>query len=121
MSGRRVLVVEDEMLVAMMIEDMLVELGFEIVGPATRLQRALDLAQGENFDFAVLDINLANERSFPVATVLRERGIPFVFATGYGSPGLNDSFQGTTTLQKPFEQRQLESAISTALSYRSRN
>lgn len=115
MSDLRVLVVEDEMLVAMMIEDMLIELGFEIVGPATRLQRALHLAHEESFDFAVLDVNLANERSFPVAMVLRERGIPFVFATGYGSPGLTDGFRDTVTLQKPFQKQQLSRAISTAL------
>jgi DNA-binding response OmpR family regulator len=110
-----VLIVEDEVLVAMLIEDMLVNLGFEVVGPAMRLQLALKLAREENFDFAVLDINLAGELSFPVAYALRERGIPFIFATGYGSKGLNERFQEVMTLQKPFESHQLAHAISTVL------
>lgn len=115
MSAGRVLIVEDEMLVAMLIEDMLVELGFEVVGPAMRLQRALQIAREESFDVAVLDVNLANERSFPVADVLRKRGIPFLFASGYGSSGLNDDFSSAVTLQKPFEQHQLQQAISRVL------
>ena len=87
----------------MLIEDMLVEMGFEILGPAMRLEPALEMAREESFDLAVLDVNLANEQSFPVAQVLNERGIPYVFATGYGLTGLNGRFQEVTTLQKPFE------------------
>lgn len=112
MSALRVLIVEDEMLIAMHIEDMLAELGFEVVGPATRLQKALEIARKEDFGLAVLDVNLASERSFPVADVLRERGIPFIFVTGYGSPGLIDDYKGATTLQKPLELRQLKQALA---------
>jgi DNA-binding response OmpR family regulator len=110
-----VLIVEDEPLVAMLIEDMLVEMGFEILGPAMRLEPALEMAREESFDLAVLDVNLANEQSFPVAQVLKDRGIPFVFATGYGVTGLNGRFQEVTTLQKPFESDQLAHAISCIL------
>lgn len=120
MSARRVLIVEDEMLVAMLLEDMLVEMGFEVVGPALRLQRALEIAREESFDFAILDVNLATERSYPVADVLRERGIPFIFATGYGSPGLDGSYRDAVTLQKPFEPHQLVHAIASAIPQRAR-
>ena len=111
----RVLVVEDEILVAMLLEDMLADLGFEVLGPAMRLDAALKMALDESFDLAVLDVNLANEQSFPVAQLLQERGIPFVFATGYGLRGLDKRFQEVTTLQKPFEPDQLANAISLAL------
>ncbi len=115
LKARRVLIVEDEALVAMLVEEMLTDLGFEVVGPAMRLQRALQLARQEDFDVAVLDVNLANEQSFPVAEALRERGIPFIFATGYGSKGLTETFRDSITLQKPFEARQLEQALSRAI------
>lgn len=111
----RVLVVEDEALVAMLIEDMLTELGHEVLGPAMRLESALKMARDETFDLALLDVNLANEQSFPVARLLQERGIPFVFATGYGLRGLEDRFQEIMTLQKPFESDQLADAISFVL------
>lgn len=114
MNARRVLVVEDEMLVAMLLEEMLADLGFEVVGPAMRLERALKMAQEENFDLAILDVNLANEQSFPVARLLRERGIPFIFATGYGSRGLEKEFDGSVVLQKPFEAHQLQHATKRA-------
>ena len=114
----RVLVVEDEILVAMLIEDMLADLGFEVLGPAMRLDAALKMALDESFDLAVLDVNLANEQSFPVAQLLQERGIPFVFATGYGLRGLDERFKEVTTLQKPFEPDQLANAISLALPFK---
>jgi len=111
----RVLVVEDEALVAMLIEDMLIELGFEIIGPAMRLESALRMAMDESFDLAVLDVNLANEQSFPVANVLQDRGIPFLFATGYGLRGLDERYKQIVTLQKPFESQQLADAINYVL------
>jgi len=111
----KVLIVEDETLIAMMAEDMLTDLGYEVLGPATRLQRALEMAREESFDVALLDVNLAGEQSFPVALALRQRGIPFIFATGYGPKGLDERFRGEIALQKPFEMHQLERAIATAL------
>ena len=95
------LVVEDEVLVAMLIEDMLTELGFEVLGPAMRLDAALKNGEGTIvFDLAVLDVNLANEQSFPVAHLLQERGIPFFFATGYGLRGLDERFKGVYDTSK---------------------
>jgi DNA-binding response OmpR family regulator len=109
--SRRILVVEDEMMILMMIEDMLADLGHEVAGVAQTLSRALALAEGEGFDMAILDINLAGERSFPVARRLRERGVPFMFATGYGVMGLEDPFRDVLTLKKPFQIRDLAKAL----------
>lgn len=110
-SRRRVLVVEDEMLVAMLIEDMLTDLGFEVVGPAMRLEAAMPLATEAELDFAVLDVNLGDRKSFPVAEILRKRGVPFIFATGYGRRGVEESFKDVLTLSKPFESHQLQRAL----------
>ena len=102
------------MMVAMLVEDMLTDLGHEVVGPAMRLEQAMPLAREAEIDFAVLDINLEGEPSFPVADILTARGIPFVFATGYGSKGLNDAYRGAVTLKKPFEPRHLQRAFARA-------
>ena len=107
----RVLVVEDEMLVAMNIEDMLLELGHEVAGIASRVEPALSLAVEGNFDVALLDVNLAGEPSFPVAAVLRQRGIPFLFATGYGIKGIVEEFRSEVVLQKPFREAELARAV----------
>ena len=99
-------------MVAMYVEDLLTDLGFEVAGVATSLDQALRLARDGNFDFAVLDINLAGELSFPVAEVLRERGIPFMFASDYGSKGVSDELRSAVRIQKPFLARDLAHAIS---------
>lgn len=103
LAGKRVLIVEDEMLVALLIEDFILQIGCEIAGMAMRLEPALDLARTIEFDVAILDINLAGKPSFPVAEMLRERGIPFVFASGYGVAGLEGSGISAPVLQKPFD------------------
>lgn len=83
LGGKRVLVVEDEMLLALDLEEGLRDAGCEVVGPAGSLRSALRLAENSEIDAAILDVNLAGERVFPVAQILTERGIPFVFATAY--------------------------------------
>lgn len=98
----RILIVEDEMLVAMNIEDMLLDLGHEVAGIASRLAPALSLAGEASIDAAMLDVNLAGETSFPVADLLAARGIPFVFATGYGLQGIEERYRDRPLLQKPF-------------------
>jgi CheY-like chemotaxis protein len=108
---RRALVVEDEVMVAMYMEELLSELGYDTVGVATGLDQALALAREATFDFAVLDINLDGRLSFPVADVLCERGIPFLFASGYGSRGLNDNYRDAVRIRKPFRSRDLAEAI----------
>jgi CheY-like chemotaxis protein len=116
--GRRVLVVEDEAMVAMLVEDMLTELGHSVVGPAMRLDRALPLAREAEFDFAILDVNLGGQLSYPVAEVLRARGIPFIFATGYGRNGVEDAYRDTITLMKPFERSDVQRAFARTLAPR---
>lgn len=113
-SALRVLIVEDEMLVAMLIEDMLYDLGHVPVGPATRLEAGLRLAaESEDLDVAILDVNLAGETSFPIADLLTSKGIPVIFATGYGSSGLTEAYSGTPTIAKPFSAAALTEAIRT--------
>ncbi len=107
LKGLRVLVVEDEMMVSMLIEDMLSDMGCTVMGPASRLDEAIELANASDIDCAVLDVNLGGQPIFPLADLLRERGCPFAFATGYGDAGLRDVDRGTPVLQKPFREGDL--------------
>jgi CheY-like chemotaxis protein len=108
---KRVLLVEDEVLVAMYIEDLLTDLGCEVVALGTSLKLALELVNAKEFEFAVLDINLAGERSFPVAEILRQRKIPFLFVSGYSSAGLLDEYRSEVRLRKPLRTHELAQAI----------
>ena len=108
----RILIVEDEMLVAMNVEDMLLDLGHEVAGIASRLAPALALAKEAEIDAAILDVNLAGEQSFPVAELLDGRGIPFLFATGYGLQGIEERFRTRVVLQKPFRATDLGEALA---------
>jgi DNA-binding response OmpR family regulator len=108
----RVLVVEDEMMIALMLEDMLLDMGHDVVGLAMRLPQALALAQAAEIDLAILDVNLDGRLSFPVAEVLDRRGVPFFFASGYGSAGVEPPFEGRLTIRKPFEIKDLRGAIA---------
>jgi CheY-like chemotaxis protein len=114
-AGKRVLVVEDEMIVAMLIEDILAELGAEVVGPATRNARALELLAEGPVDAAILDVNLGSETTLLTARELRARGIPFAFATGYGAAGVPAEFEGQPFLPKPFREADLREALARAL------
>src|ERR1700744_4181422 len=107
LKGLRVLVVEDEMMVSMLIEDMLGDLGCTVVGPASRLDEAVALVQDAAIDCAVLDVTRGGQPIFPVADLLREKGAPFAFATGYGDAGLREVDRGTPVLQKPFREGDL--------------
>jgi CheY-like chemotaxis protein len=95
------------MMVSMLIEDMLTDLGCQVVGPASRLDEAMQLAATTELDCAVLDVNLGGQPIFPLADLLRERGRPFAFATGYGDAGLREVDRGTPVLQKPFREGDL--------------
>jgi CheY-like chemotaxis protein len=114
-KGRRALVVEDESLVAMLVEDMLADLGCEVVATAARLEVAVEKASTLPIDFAVLDVNLAGQLAYPVADALRERGIPFLFATGYGASSLAEGYRHLPALQKPFGDRDLARALASIL------
>ncbi len=109
--GTRVLIVEDEALIAMLIEDYLDDLGCEIVGTASRLEDGLRKATDLQIDVAVLDINLAGTLSYPIAEVLSARNIPFIFASGYGLTALPQGLTGTPVLPKPYEQKTLVDAL----------
>lgn len=115
LSGKRVLVVEDEMLVAMNIEDALTDLGAIVVGPAMRLDTALELAANADFDIAMLDVNIHGGRSYAVAELLKSHGKPFIFATGYGHAADGEEFSDIATLAKPFRASDLETALCGAL------
>ncbi len=107
----RVLVVEDELLLSMSLEDMLGDFGCEVVGPAASIAEALALATDAQIDVAVLDMNLGGQPVFPVADALKARGVPYVFASGYGQSGLSDAHHDAPLLQKPFRQADLEQAL----------
>src|SRR4051812_35823077 len=111
----RVLVVEDEALIAMLVEDMIHDSGGEMVGSAGKLTDAVDLARKAQADVALLDLNLGGALTYPVADVLRQRGVPIVFTSGYGSHGVIERFRDCPILDKPFDQHSLEQAIDTAL------
>jgi DNA-binding response OmpR family regulator len=110
-GSARLLVVEDEIMIAMMIEDMLLDLGHEVVALATRLDQGLELAKTVGVDLAMLDVNLGGGTSFPIADVLSDRGIPFFFATGYGPDGLEERHRSRLAIKKPFTARDLAAAI----------
>jgi CheY-like chemotaxis protein len=111
LTGLRVLVVEDELLVSMLVEDMLSDFGCKVVGPASDIDQALQLARDAGIDVAILDVNVSGRQSFPVADILKGRGLPFAFASGYGEAGVIDAHRGAPVLQKPFLQSDLEKAL----------
>lgn len=115
LSGSRVFLVEDEALVALMIEDMLTDLGFSVVASAAQLTKACELAAAKSFDVAILDVNIAGQFVFPVARILKDRRIPFLFSTGYGEPPLEDEFKDALAVAKPFSADQLEEKLRTLL------
>jgi CheY-like chemotaxis protein len=117
LEGKRILVIEDEALVAVMIEDMLAEAGATVIGPATSVTAGLALADLETIDAAVLDVNLRGERIDAVAELLRRRAVPIVFATGYGE-GMPNAAPGDLVLDKPYTQESLTRALATALARR---
>lgn len=113
LAGRRILVVEDEALVAMLVEDALLDAGATVVGPAATVAEALALLEREPDPphAAVLDLNLAGETSTPVADVLAKRGVPFVVATGYGASGLPQGHSEVPVLAKPYDPDDLTSTL----------
>ncbi|HYG27050.1 MAG TPA: response regulator [Caulobacteraceae bacterium] len=115
-AGRRVLVVEDESLVAMLLETILEDMGCVPVGPASTVDEGLRMAAAdEPLDAALLDVNVAGKQVFPIAEALQARGVPFVFSTGYGEGGLPDEWRGQPTLQKPFTEAAVRDALMSAM------
>ena len=121
LKGLRVLVVEDESMVTMLIEDMLARLGCAVAGVAARLDEALHMVSSLGIDAAVLDLNLDGVRTYPVAEALAQKGIPFVVATGYGASGLPEPLRGSPVLSKPFRRQDLADALTAALARMARS
>ena len=115
MAARRILIIEDETLIAMMVEGFLIDLGWNVVGLAGTLDRALAMVRDADIDAALLDVNLNGQESFAAAKILCDRRIPFVFATGYGMRGFDDRFPGVPTLTKPYQPDDLEHALRLAM------
>jgi CheY-like chemotaxis protein len=110
--GCRILVVEDEMLIALMIESTLQKLGCIIVGPASRLEQAQRLASEEALDAAILDITIRGGAVYPVAEQLLARGVPFVIASGYGDWSLPEPLRNQPRLTKPFTEEDVQEQIN---------
>jgi CheY-like chemotaxis protein len=115
MKGVRVLLIEDEAIIAMTAEDMLDELGCAVAATASTLDEAIAAVEAGGFDIVLLDINLNGAESLPVAARLRETGRPFVFTTGYGSAGCGPDFDDVPLVTKPYQARDLEAAIRAAM------
>jgi DNA-binding response OmpR family regulator len=116
LRGARILLVEDDMLVSVLLEDMLMDLGCEVLGPVGHLEEAVDLASVETIDAALLDLSVNGKEVYPVATILAERGIPFAFVTGYDAGGIGMIYRERPTLQKPFRSAALERILKGMLS-----
>jgi CheY-like chemotaxis protein len=114
-SRPRILVVEDEFLIRMLLEDMLSDLGYELAGVASRIDEAAELAQSTDFDLAILDVNLDGQEVYPVADLISKRGLPFMFVTGYGGRGLPETYRSRPTLQKPFQLDELNKTLAQLL------
>ena len=112
LSGRRVLVVEDEMLVVMMIEDMLADLGCKSVTSAATIDKALALIDAQVFDAAMLDMNLNGNDSQLVAEALSARGVPFVYSPGNTGHGMRDGYCDRPVLKKPFKYEKLVAVLT---------
>jgi CheY-like chemotaxis protein len=111
MRKYRALVVEDEALVAMLTEDMLEEIGFEVCGSVDNLSAGLRAAAESVADVAILDVNLHGDYSFSIADVLRRRGVPFIFVSGYAADGLAPGYRDVPIVQKPFTADSLRHAL----------
>ncbi len=110
-KGKRILVVEDEVVIGFAIEDMLASLGCEVTGIAHQMKPALELVEMRQFDAAVLDVNISGELSFAIADALAAKGVPYIFATGYGDALHPKAHLSAPTLTKPFSIDDLADAL----------
>jgi CheY-like chemotaxis protein len=115
LAGRRVLIIEDEMLVLMALEDMMGDFGCTSITVAGNLEDALALVAARPFDLATLDVNLNGQRSYPIADALNDAGVPFAFSTGYGGHGVDEGYGVHPVIDKPFDGPQLEQVLTALL------
>jgi two-component SAPR family response regulator len=99
----RFMIVDDEMIIALDLEAMLEDLGHTVVETVSRVDRGMELAKTSDIDMAILDINVRGQPSFPIAQILRDRSVPFIFSSGYGEGGLIDGFRDELVLTKPYD------------------
>jgi CheY-like chemotaxis protein len=118
LSGRRVLVAEDEMLILALVEDMLADLGCESITVAATVNQALALIDAQIFDAALLDINLIGKQSYSVADALAARGVPFAFSTGYSGDDMAARYRDRPVLKKPWKNEELRKIVTRLLSSR---
>jgi len=111
-SKMRILLVEDESAIAILLEDMLVEIGCTVVASAARIEEARALLDAEVFDAAILDVNVGGERSYSLCDLLCARNIPFMFSTGYGPEGFPPQYKNVRILRKPFHIGDLRAELS---------
>lgn len=114
-AGTRVLLVEDETLVALMIEDMIDDIGAMLIATVSTIGEAMATLESARPDIAMLDINVGGDQVFPVCERLAELGIPFVFSTGYGEHGVPPQWRASPVLQKPYSASQLADALARCL------
>jgi CheY-like chemotaxis protein len=119
LHGIRVLVIEDEPIIGLMFEDVLLELGCRVVGPASNLQQAFDIVHSaDGIDVAILDVKLGKQSVYPIARELADRGIPLVFSTGMGAEGLPPEWRGCSAIPKPATIRTVAEGLRQALGSR---
>ena len=118
LQGKRILVVEDEPIIAFALEDTLLGLECDEVRVVTRVPHAMSAVTNEVFDAAVLDVNIHGEQSYGIASELERRGVPFIFATGYGDSVHPPKFQASPTLMKPYSSTDVERCLSLAIAER---
>lgn len=116
LPGLRVLLVDDESLVLMLLEDELTEMGCVVAGLASRLNEAMEIARSLAFDVAILDLNLNGQQSFPLTEIIADRGLPFVLATGYDTADLPTALCDRPIIGKPFQKADLVCALRAAIS-----
>lgn len=115
LEGCRVLVVEDDAMISMMLQDLLVDMGCDVADSASRFQDAASKGEAGDFDVALLDVNLRGEHTFPIAEAMLQRRKPFVMTTGYATTILPESLRAAPLLQKPYRRQDLEAALWNAL------
>jgi CheY-like chemotaxis protein len=109
------MIVEDEYLIRLLLEDLVAELGCTVGAVAANLAEGKAAAEQAEIDLAILDVNIEGQQVFPVAEILKGRGIPFIFITGYGARGLPEDYRQTPTLQKPFQMEDLKAMLTRTL------
>ena len=115
LNGVRVLVVEDEAAISMLLEDMLLDFGCAVVGPPHACRPPSRWPPQETFEIAILDVNVAGEPIYPVAEAIVQRDLPLVFSTGYGGAGIREPFRDRPVVQKPFSQADLKRTLISAI------